>query len=371
MTLPRTVAAASGYTILVVDDQEEALMSTRFLLEKDGHRVLTATSGEEALALFRPGEVQLIIVDYFMPGMSGEELVQEIRQRDQDAQILLQTGYSGEKPPREMLRLLDIQGYHDKVEGPERLRLWIDVALKAYTQLKKVRETEREVARSHAQLRHLSARLLHLQEEERERISRELHDHLGQILTAIGMDIGWAQHHCPEQCLPLQERLREAAALVQAAIRTTQELSASLRPYVLNRSGLEEALQQCAAEFARRSKLPVRFSSCLTGCAVPPETAMNIYRIVQEALSNVARHAEATNVAIDLECREQELTVSVADDGKGFVEAQWSTPQALGLVGMRERAQLIGGRLKIDSAPGTGTCVKLTVPLPKGEHRYD
>src|SRR5439155_874389 len=137
-----TVAQSSGYTILIVDDQEEVLISVRLLLEREGHHVLTAAGGEEALALFRHCPVQLAIVDYFMPRMSGEEVVQEIRKLDQDVQILLQTGYSGEKPPLEMLRMLDIQGYHDKSEGPDHLLLWVDVALKAAAQLKQVRETE-------------------------------------------------------------------------------------------------------------------------------------------------------------------------------------------------------------------------------------
>ena len=131
MARTRTAAGPSGYTILVVDDQEEICISNKFLLEREGHQVLTAASGAEALSLFRSRQVHLVIVDYFMPGMSGEEVVQEIRKLDEEAQILLQTGYSGEKPPREMLHTLAIQGYHDKTDGPDRLLVWVDVALKA------------------------------------------------------------------------------------------------------------------------------------------------------------------------------------------------------------------------------------------------
>jgi DNA-binding NtrC family response regulator len=104
--------------------------------------VLTAANGDEALALFQPGAIQLVIVDYFMPQMSGEEVIRGIRQRDEEVQILLQTGYSGEKPPREMLRSLAIQGYHDKSEGPDRLLMWVEVALKSHSQVQKVREAE-------------------------------------------------------------------------------------------------------------------------------------------------------------------------------------------------------------------------------------
>ena len=123
---------SSGYTILVIDDSPDILASTRRLLESEGHTVLTAVDGPEGLAVFERETVSLILVDYFMPGMTGEEVVREIRKSDRLVQIILQTGYSGEKPARVMLRELDIQGYHDKGDGAERLLLWVDTALKTY-----------------------------------------------------------------------------------------------------------------------------------------------------------------------------------------------------------------------------------------------
>ena len=115
----------SGCTILVVDDQREALTSVRDLLEREGHQVLTADSGARALEIFKQHEIHLILVDYFMPGMTGEQLIRAIRSFDQYVQIILQTGYAGEKPARVMMAELDIQGYHDKTEGPEKLLLWM------------------------------------------------------------------------------------------------------------------------------------------------------------------------------------------------------------------------------------------------------
>ena len=126
-----TRKADSGHTILVVDDQDDTLASVRALLEREGHRVLTASSGAEALAIVERTDVQLVIVDYFMPRMTGAELVQRIRRSDPYLQIVLQTGYAGDKPPREVLAQLDIQGYHDKTDDPDRLLIWVDVALKA------------------------------------------------------------------------------------------------------------------------------------------------------------------------------------------------------------------------------------------------
>lgn len=140
--MARATVQPSGYTILVVDDQVETLRSTKRLLEREGHRVLVASDGRAALDLFERETLHLLIIDYFMPAMTGEELIAEIRRRDDRVQILLQTGYAGEKPAREMLELLDIQGYHDKGDGAERLLLWVGVCLKAHRQLERVREAE-------------------------------------------------------------------------------------------------------------------------------------------------------------------------------------------------------------------------------------
>jgi two-component system, cell cycle response regulator len=125
-------ATPSGHTILVIDDSPDIVQSSRSLLEAEGHRVLIATDGPSGIAMAQREHPHLILVDYFMPGMTGEEVVRAIRTRDRLVQIILQTGYSGEKPARVMLRQLDIQGYHDKGAGAEQLLLWVDSALKAY-----------------------------------------------------------------------------------------------------------------------------------------------------------------------------------------------------------------------------------------------
>ncbi len=121
----------SGCVVLLADDDPEYLEATRLLLAAEGHEVLTADSGPAALGVLREREVDLVLLDYFMPGMNGEEVVSRLREFDPRAQVVLQTGYSEEQPPRSLLRRLDIQGYFDKSEGPERLLLWTDSALKA------------------------------------------------------------------------------------------------------------------------------------------------------------------------------------------------------------------------------------------------
>jgi two-component system cell cycle response regulator len=125
-------AAPSGHTILVIDDSPDIVQSSRYLLEAEGHRVVTAVDGPSGIAMAEQEHPHLILVDYFMPGITGEDVVREIRKRDRLVQIILQTGYAGEKPARVMMRQLDIQGYHDKGAGAEQLLLWVDSALKAY-----------------------------------------------------------------------------------------------------------------------------------------------------------------------------------------------------------------------------------------------
>jgi two-component system cell cycle response regulator len=121
----------SGYTILLTDDNLDYLQVTKRLLEREGHTVLTASDGMEALAVLKQKRVDLLLLDYYMPAMTGEQVVTELRQWNRHAQVILQTGYASEQPPRELLRRLDIQGYYDKSEGPDKLLLWTEVGLKA------------------------------------------------------------------------------------------------------------------------------------------------------------------------------------------------------------------------------------------------
>lgn len=131
MTRKSNTAGLSGYTVLLVDDNPEYLQAARLLLEREGHVVICASDGSEALTRLREQKIDLLLLDYYMPGMTGEEVVTQLRQFNPLVQVILQTGYASEQPPRKLLRRLDIQGYYDKTEGPEKLLLWTDVGLKA------------------------------------------------------------------------------------------------------------------------------------------------------------------------------------------------------------------------------------------------
>src|SRR5438552_9028107 len=145
MTRRAKAEQASGYTVLLVDDNPDYLQATRLLLEREGHNVLTATNGAEALGILPQQNVDLLLLDYFMPGMTGEQVVAEIRKFDPFVQVILQTGYASEQPPRELLHRLNIQGYYDKAEGPEQLLLWTAVGLKAASTLQLLFKSRRGV----------------------------------------------------------------------------------------------------------------------------------------------------------------------------------------------------------------------------------
>ena len=130
MTRKNKIQKSSGYVVLLVDDSSEYLESSRSLLEREGHTVLTAENGPDALSILNRQKVDLLLLDYYMQGMTGEEVVLKLRQFNSIVQIILQTGYSGEQPPRELIFRLDIQGYHDKSEGTEKLLILVDLSLK-------------------------------------------------------------------------------------------------------------------------------------------------------------------------------------------------------------------------------------------------
>lgn len=134
---------ASGNSIIIVDDDPNVRGSLRILLEREGHTIMEACDGPEGVKLAAEHHFDLMLLDFLMPGMTGEDVVREIRKTNTDLQILLQTGYANERPPREMLRLLDIQGYHDKSEGPEKLLIWVDAALKAARHVQSIRQSQR------------------------------------------------------------------------------------------------------------------------------------------------------------------------------------------------------------------------------------
>jgi signal transduction histidine kinase len=225
-----------------------------------------------------------------------------------------------------------------------------------------------EVAQARRELRQLSARLLQIQEDERTRLSRELHDEIGQTLTALRIAISRALSDWRSRSPDTGTRLEEARLMAEKTVETVRDISALLRPSLLDDLGLGPALQWQAEDFSRRFGMRCVFSGDNLDERLPDAHRTCVYRVVQEALNNCAKHSGATHVEIRLRQAAGQLSLEVADNGKGFPLDAHGAPQGkagLGILGMRERAAALGGELRLESAPGEGTRVSLCLPLPE------
>ncbi|RYD66390.1 MAG: sensor histidine kinase [Verrucomicrobiaceae bacterium] len=212
----------------------------------------------------------------------------------------------------------------------------------------------------------LSARSERLREEERTRISRELHDQLGQALTSVTMDLRWLEGRLErledQQVNPLIDRLVEAEEQVGHLLVGVQSIAADLRPDALDRLGLRDALVHEAKRFQERTGIAVAVEADELPEEIPREVATGAYRIFQEAMTNVVRHAEATKVTVLCAADESRLSLTVVDNGKGMSPEAERGRQAIGLLGMRERAELCGGTFRVLSSKGGGTEVSAAMP---------
>lgn len=218
-------------------------------------------------------------------------------------------------------------------------------------------------ARNNADLQRLSAQLITAQEEERRTIARELHDEVGQALSAIKVELAVAERGL--QSARAAALLGTARALTEDTLQTVRNLSRLLHPAVLDDIGLPAALETYVREFRRRYDMPVEFVQGVLDCRLPPAREAAAYRIVQEALTNVARHARATSCRVAISQVGSNVHVSVEDNGVGFdagARTEGSASEGLGLVSIQERVGRIGGTCKVRSAPGQGTCVLVTFP---------
>jgi PAS domain S-box-containing protein len=215
------------------------------------------------------------------------------------------------------------------------------------------------------ELRELSARVLEAREEEKTRIARELHDELGQMLTALKMDLAWLAERLPAGDAALAGRAAEMRGLLEDTVGATRRISADLRPLMLDDLGLAEAADWLVRDFARRSGVAceMRMAAPEALQAVPKNLATALYRAVQESLTNIARHSGAKRAWVMFAVENGGLQVEVEDDGRGISGEDLGKPRSLGLKGMRERFAYFGGSLDISSPARGGTRVRIQVPI--------
>ena len=226
------------------------------------------------------------------------------------------------------------------------------------------RRVEIELESSRQELRELSSYLQSIREEERTVIAREIHDELGQQLTGLKMDIFWLSNKIIPAGEPVQHKIKDIFELIDGIIDSVRRIAAELRPSTLDNLGLAEAMEWQSTEFANRTGLQIQFQSGIQDLAIPPDLATGLFRIYQEALTNIIRHAGAATVSATLELEMDWLILKIRDDGRGFDPGKLRNKKTWGLLGMKERALMMGGKYEIASGPMEGTCIIVSVPLP-------
>lgn len=229
------------------------------------------------------------------------------------------------------------------------------------TEQKRVQE---ELIVSTEQLRELASHLQNIREEERTGIAREIHDELGQKLTGLKMDLSWLNRKLEGKDENINNKIKGSLELIDSTIATVRKIAAELRPGILDDLGLAEAIEWHSGEFEKRSGVKVDFSSAMYDIKLPPDVTTGIYRIFQEALTNVARHANASCIQCTLQKHSGYLRLTVSDNGVGFDNTAKGKIKTLGLLGMKERVTILNGKYEIKSEPGKGTTVLVKVPLP-------
>lgn len=245
-------------------------------------------------------------------------------------------------------------------------------AVTAFQDISQRKQAERDLLESRRQLRELSSYLQTVREEERTRIARELHDELGQMLTGVKLDAMWLTTHMSSEQPGIAGKVAAMSQLIDETLDAMRRVAADLRPVMLDDLGLAAAVEWLTEDFARRSGICIRLEmdvdqgqcDCQNGvCDLDADVATAAFRIVQECLTNVVRHAQAEQVVVCVKCINDRLMLRVSDDGKRVSAANDNKRNSFGIIGMRERAHGLGGTMNFSSIPGKGTCVEVVLPI--------
>jgi signal transduction histidine kinase len=242
------------------------------------------------------------------------------------------------------------------------IRMGVDVTEREEAQAQ-ARDSNAALLQYQSELQGLTARLLGVQEASNKDIARELHDDLSQKLAALGLEVSTLLHASVQSPHSLPERIRAISARINGMADNVHAMSRRLHPAILDELGLEAALKEECLGFSAQLGIPAQFESMGVATPLPEDVSLCLYRVTQESLRNIAKHAKATNVRIVLSGNKEGITLRIEDTGNGFDLNEVKGKGGLGLISMEERARLVSGKLTIKSQVGKGTMVELFVPL--------
>ena len=223
-----------------------------------------------------------------------------------------------------------------------------------------------ELRQSKEELQQFGAAAQETRELEKGRIARELHDELGQSLTMLRMDVAWCKANLRDGDAGVAAKLERMETMLKGTVAATRRIASDLRPLMLDDLGLVPALEWLVQNMTQRTGIPCDFSIDDPALQLPPAHSTAVFRIVQEALTNIAKHADATHAAVVVRQHDGTVRVAIRDDGVGFASDDPRKPASFGLLGLRERATLLRGTATIRSTPGAGTTIEIDLPLPPG-----
>jgi two-component system sensor histidine kinase UhpB len=253
---------------------------------------------------------------------------------------------------------VEIYAYSMQLEGRDvRLVLSHDITQKI--------EAEKKLKRSIGEIRMLTGHLQEVREEERKNIARDIHDELGQQLTILKMDVAWIIKKLRNPDEVLTNQLKGLLDTIDGTIKSVRRMCSELRPALLDDLGLIAAMEWQAREFEKNTGIAVELTLPGEALRLVTEIKTGLFRIFQESLTNIARHAQAREVKVNLQEGDKTLVLDIRDDGKGFDTSLLNEKRTLGILGMEERSLMMGGKYVIESEPGKGTTVKVTVPLKR------
>jgi signal transduction histidine kinase len=348
--------------ILMLEDNVADAELVKFALRDGGLNFTIKRVDSRAQYLKELEEIppDIILLDYALPDFDGFTALQMAQEKYPDIPFIFVTGTLGEEVVIEMLK----SGATDYVLKTRLSRLVpaVQRAMREAGERAERRRAQERLKKSHEQLRALSVYLQHVREDERIRISRQVHDELGQALTGLKMDLYWLASRLPKQLRAVRDKTKTMSAHIDSTIQTVRRISTELRPGILDDLGLVAALEWQAAEFQKRNGIKCEVVSEVAEPILEEELNTAFFRIFQESLTNVLRHANATRIDVRLWEQDANLLMEIRDNGRGIAESDWTNTRSIGVLGMRERAALLGGELTITGAPDQGTTVRVRIP---------
>lgn len=353
--------------VLHLEDSEVDHQLAVAHLERDGREVhMLRVESEEGFRAALEEDWDAILSDYNLPGFSGMAALEILKDSGRLLPFIIVSGEIGEDVAVQAMR----SGANDYLlkSNLARLSPALDQAIDANETRRARVAADRELAASRQQLSELAQHLQTSVERERAAIAREIHDDVGGALTALNFDLAWIARHSQEPAV--QQRVQAAQEMAAHAIEATQRVMHNLRPAILEQ-GLVAALQWMAQRFEKRNTIECAFRTSHEHLELPGAVSLVAYRTVQEALTNVSKHARASKVSIDLSLARGVLSIEVTDNGRGLTADDLTKAKSFGLRGLRERADMVGGWVDLSSAAG-GTTLILSVPVgQRGPHSGD